>query len=351
MSHLHQPVSQKGINSMSQTFFLSDMTSKGLKDTVTITGENLWDALASRGPADIFLNLKDNPKRIIDRAYVYKYAGDLCLTVYIRESANSLPNVHTATIIANNEKLAFDDIVKMTEGAASGLSAGAFILPWEDYEAGIKSLDRRLVDPMEQIGRVLGLAENLTRFFSDTSTETPAYRSWARYTYPNHGPETMDIEILREEWFLKSYILDSSLRLLVAHIHTNDRLANALLGKYVDTVTELTNHFLYNGGLGELPLNLTDTNAPFERYMVDNYFYHIRKVTAMNFFRAKAGMTFENLAKETGLSLSQLKQYETAPGSTLGRARPATLKKLAQALNISISDIVVNNKPVMRFPA
>lgn len=336
---------------MNQTYFLSDMASKGLKDTVAITGENLWDALTSRSPADIFSNLKDNPESIIDRAYVYKYAGDLCLTVYVRETANSLPNIHTATIITNNEKLTFDDRVRLVEGAASGLSAGAFILPWEDYEAGIKSLDRRLIDPMEQIGRVLGLAENLTRFFSDTSTETPAYRSWARYTHPNHGLESMDIEILREEWFAKSYILDSSLRLLVAHIHTNDRLANALLGKYVDTVTELTNHFLYDGGLGELPLNLTDTTAPFERYMVDNYFYHIRKVTAMSFFRAKVGMTFESMAKETGLSLSQLKQYEAAPGSTLGRARPATLEKLAQALNVNISDIIINNKPVMRFPA
>ena len=64
------------------------------------------------------------------------------------------------------------------------------------------------------------------------------------------------------------------------------------------------------------------------------------------YYRSKADLTQEELAKKSGISKVQIARYETGNASP----RPNAIMKLAKALNISTEDLGYKNLPASTMP-
>lgn len=76
------------------------------------------------------------------------------------------------------------------------------------------------------------------------------------------------------------------------------------------------------------------------------WFENNNKITALAYYRKKAGLTGKQLAEIVGLSDRQIRNYES-PNSSLGDAKNIVVENLAKALNVKQSDLVKNGAVVM----
>lgn len=101
--------------------------------------------------------------------------------------------------------------------------------------------------------------------------------------------------------------------------------------------------------LNELFLQLSDAkieNLSFESdatvyyYKGRGYFLDKGKITALAYYRTKAGLTGKQLADAVGISERMIRNYENPRGSTLGYAKFAVVQALANALNVNPDQLV-----------
>ena len=64
------------------------------------------------------------------------------------------------------------------------------------------------------------------------------------------------------------------------------------------------------------------------------------KITALAYYRTKAGLTGKQLADAVGISERMIRNYENPRGSTLGYAKFAVVQALANALNVNPDQLV-----------
>lgn len=76
------------------------------------------------------------------------------------------------------------------------------------------------------------------------------------------------------------------------------------------------------------------------RSRVSTYFQSRNKVTALSKIRREKGITQQQLADASQVSVRQLQNYEKCPGSTLFSASKYVPQRLADALGVSVSSII-----------
>lgn len=85
-------------------------------------------------------------------------------------------------------------------------------------------------------------------------------------------------------------------------------------------------------------------------YHAKNWFENEGKITALAFFRNKAGKTQQAVADEVGISLRQEQAYESTSRSALGDAKYSVVVALAAAVGARPEDLIEYNVATMVAP-
>ena len=74
--------------------------------------------------------------------------------------------------------------------------------------------------------------------------------------------------------------------------------------------------------------------------IANNYLVAENKITALAYYRNKAGLSGRELGEKVGISDRQIRNYEHTPGSSLGDASCAVLQAISDVLNVKPSQLV-----------
>lgn len=108
--------------------------------------------------------------------------------------------------------------------------------------------------------------------------------------------------------------------------------------KLVERANELA-LALMDADKSELIKIARDGSGFFHMVHAARWFEAQNKITALAFYRNKAGLTGKQLADIVGISDRQIRKYESAD-STLGSANHVVVEKIAKALNVAPKDLV-----------
>lgn len=101
-----------------------------------------------------------------------------------------------------------------------------------------------------------------------------------------------------------------------------------------ERITELMDKF------AEINPKTVDDSYISYYFRTKNYIQNNGKITAMAYYRQKAGLTQKQLADIMQISLRQITRYEQLPGSTLGTAKITVVRRLADTLKVTPDDLV-----------
>lgn len=108
--------------------------------------------------------------------------------------------------------------------------------------------------------------------------------------------------------------------------------------KLVERANELALN-LMDADKAELVNIARDGSGFFHMVHAARWFESQNKITALSFYRNKAGLTGKQLAETVGISDRQIRKYESFD-SALGSAGPMVVEKIAEVLKIAPTDIV-----------
>lgn len=120
---------------------------------------------------------------------------------------------------------------------------------------------------------------------------------------------------------------------------------DAATQKLLDRTNELAME-LFDVSADELRKAVNEGNWLLCQAKVHLWFKKQNNITALAYYRQKAGMTGKQLAEAIGVSDRQIRNYESMNGSTLGDAKNVVVENLAKALNVKTNDLVEYGVPV-----
>lgn len=104
-----------------------------------------------------------------------------------------------------------------------------------------------------------------------------------------------------------------------------------------------------NDALVDLMENNTELDATrsLMYYKTRSYLRKLYKITALKYYRERAGKTQQEVASEVGISLRQYQRYENI-NSSLGDTKYAIIEKIAETVGVNAGDIVSNGIVVLK---
>lgn len=84
--------------------------------------------------------------------------------------------------------------------------------------------------------------------------------------------------------------------------------------------------------------------------IANNYLVAENKITALAYYRNKAGLSGRELGEKVGISDRQIRNYEHTPGSSLGDASRDVLQAISDVLNVNPSQLVDGGLAILVDP-
>lgn len=91
-------------------------------------------------------------------------------------------------------------------------------------------------------------------------------------------------------------------------------------------------------------------NAFFYQAIANNYLDSENKITALAYYRNKAGLSGRELAEKIGISDRQIRNYERVPLSTFGDASKDVIREIANVLSVPANKLVQSGLTVYVDP-